>query len=269
MSRAFADAAAGSLRHVELRYGGLADHLAEVLSPPGAQVRPLVVVIHGGFWRAQYDRTHTAPQCAALAAAGYVVAALEYRRVGNGGGWPATFLDVAAGVDALPALLDGQIDPGRTVLVGHSAGGQLALWAAGRHRLPPGAPGYRPGPPPIRGVLSLAGVADLGWAARAGLGGGAVDALLAGEDAATPDARLAAADPAQLLPTGIASVALHGAEDELVPVECAVHYVRAAIDAGDQARLRAISGVGHFELIDPGSSAWPHVVAAVADLMQG
>lgn len=270
MSESFAAVAAERrLRHDELRYGALAEQLVEVLALPGDDPRPLVVVIHGGFWRAEYDRTHTAPQCAALAAAGYVVAALEYRRVGNGGGWPATFTDVAIGLDALPALLGGRIDPERTLLVGHSAGGHLALWAAGRHRLAPGAPGHRADPPPIRGVLSLAGVADLGWAARAGLGGGAVDALLAGDGPTTSEARLAAADPARLLPTGTTSICLHGADDDLVPVGCAISYVRAALDAGDDARLRAISGTGHFELIDPASTAWPHVLAAVADLMHG
>ncbi|MGQ0632430.1 MAG: alpha/beta hydrolase family protein [Sporichthyaceae bacterium] len=292
MSGAFARVAAeGGLRHDDLRYGALAEQVVEVLArhacPPDADTpgstgvsresghacpneaspRPLVVVIHGGFWRAEYDRTHTASQCAALAAAGYVVAALEYRRVGNGGGWPATFADVAAGLDALPDLLGGRIEAGRTVLVGHSAGGHLALWAAARHRLPSGAPGHRADPPPIRAVLSLAGVVDLGWAARAGLGGGAVDALLAGDDPTSSEARLAAADPATLLPTGITSICLHGADDDLVPVECAISYVRAATEAGDTARLRAISRTGHFDLIDPTSNAWPHVLAAVADLM--
>lgn len=267
MSEAFRRAVVGTgLAHGQVAYGTHADQVSEVLTPDPPGDRPLVVVIHGGFWRAAYDRAHTAEQCVALARAGYAVAALEYRRVGGGGGWPTTFDDVAAGIDALPGLLSHLIDPARVVLVGHSAGGHLALWAAGRHRLPAGAPGHRPTPPPIRGVVSLAGVADLGWAVAADMGGGAATDLLGASPGRDPEGRWATADPAQLLPTGLRTICLHGGADPNVPVGCAAAYVAAARAAGDAAELRELPGVGHFEFIDPGSSAWPHVLDAVAHL---
>lgn len=264
-------AAPAGLRHGQIRYGKHADHVAEVLSPHDAAGVPLVVVIHGGFWRAQYDRGHTAPQCAALAAEGYAVAALEYRRVGGGGGWPETFDDVAAGLDALPDLVSDLqsdlIDPARVILMGHSAGGHLALWAASRHRLPDGAPGHRSTPPPLRGVISLAGVADLGWAVAAGLGDGAVEAFVGVSPEQDPENRYALVDPARLLPTGLRTMCVHGGLDEHVPVDCAMAYVAAAVEAGDPAELRVLDWEEHFSLVTPGSAAWPAVLRATADLL--
>lgn len=265
-------AAAAGLRHGQVRYGKHSDQVAEVLSPPDGAGLPLVVVIHGGFWRHQYDRGHTAPQCAALAAEGYVVAALEYRRVGGGGGWPVTCTDLATGLDALPDLvadLQGDlIDPARVILMGHSAGGQLALWAASRHRLPAGAPGHRGTPPPLRGVISLAGVADLGWAVAAGVGDGAVEAFIGVPPEHDPEGRYALADPARLLPIGLRAICVHGGLDEHVPVDCAAAYVAAAVEAGDPAELRVLDWEEHFSLVTPGSAAWPHVLRSAADLLR-
>lgn len=238
--------------------------MAEFIAPPDGGGHPLVVVVHGGFWRAEYDRGHTAPQCVALATAGYVAAALEYQRVGADRGWPTTFADIAAGVDAVPGLLGDLVDPGRVVLIGHSAGGHLALWAAGRHRLPTEAPGHRPTPAPVRGVVALGAVADLGWARQRHLGGGAIDALL-GPDAGPIE--YAAADPARLLPTGVPTILLHGELDDQVPPACAAAYAAAARAAGDPCRLRVLPGAGHFEFIDPTSFAWPAVLAATAELL--
>jgi acetyl esterase/lipase len=243
----------------------------DVRLPAVGEPRPLVVVVHGGFWRAAYDRSHTGPQCAGLVAAGYVVATVEYRRVRRwGGGWPDTFDDVAAVTDLLPGLvadaLPGRVDQGRTVLVGHSAGGHLAVWAASRHRLPPSSPWRRADPLPVRGVVSLAGVLDLRLAEERGLGDRAVRALLGGRRRVRTE-RLAAADPAGLLPTGVPTVLLHGTEDVAVPVEVSRAYAGAAGAAGDPVRLHELAGVGHFELIDPLSAAWPTVLDAVAGLV--
>ncbi|GAA0633838.1 alpha/beta hydrolase [Sporichthya brevicatena] len=264
-------AAAEGLRHEQVRYGRHRDHVVEVLAPPDAGGRPLVVVIHGGFWREQYDRGHTAPQCAALAGHGYVVAAIEYRRVGGGGGYPETLLDVAAALDVLPELLTelepGLVDAERVVLMGHSAGGHLALWAASRHRLPAEAPGHRATPPPIRGVLCLAGVAHLEWAVAAGLGDGAVEAFLGAAPEDDPDGRYAVADPARLVPTGVPTICLHGGLDEHVPVDCGAVYAAAAREAGDATELRVLEWEDHFTLVTPGSSAWPHVLQATSDLV--
>lgn len=264
-------AQADGLRHASLRYGSHREQVADLLAPPGRSDLPLVIVLHGGFWRAEYDRGHSAPQCAALAGEGYAVAALEYRRVGGGGGWPETLLDVAAGVDELPRLVaelePGLVDPARVVLMGHSAGGHLALWAASRHRVPPGAPGHRAEPPPVRGVISLAGVASLGWAVAAGLGDGAVEAFVGAAPESDPEHRFAAADPARLLPIGLRAICVHGGLDEHVPPDCSAAYVAAALEAGDPAELHVLEWEEHFAVISPGSRAWPHVTRATADLL--
>src|SRR5215472_2580450 len=157
-----------------LRYGDDASQVADVHLPtPEAVSRAgisdrasFVLFLHGGFWRAQYGREHTAPLAEALARAGFAVCAPEYRRSGQrGGGWPGTFEDVAAAADRLPGLVSeaagGLVDAGRMVLAGHSAGGHLALWAASRHRLPAGSPWRRTEAMAGCGVVALAAVCDL------------------------------------------------------------------------------------------------------------
>src|SRR6185295_10510351 len=171
---------------------------------------PVAVVLHGGFWRAAYGVELARPLAADLAAAGFAAVAVEYRRVGGGGGWPETLLDVAAALDLLPDLPDaGRLDLGDVTVIGHSAGGHLAAWAAGRGRLPHGAPGAGPRVPVTAAVLQ-AGVLDRAAAAvRQFLGAGR------GEE----PGRWASADPVRLLPTGAAVLCVHGVGDDVVPVE--------------------------------------------------
>jgi acetyl esterase/lipase len=222
------------------------DQVLDVRLPPGVPDRPLVVFLHGGFWRAAWDRRHAGPLAADLAARGYPMACLEYRRTGQpDGGWPGTFDDVLAGVTAAPRLLG---IPGPPVLAGHSAGGQLALWAATRV--------------PTAGVLALAPVADLTAAYRLGLDGDAVAALLGGAPERVPE-RYAATDPARLEPPPVPTVLVHGTRDAQVPVELSRVYARRA---GDRVRLVELAGVEHFGLIDPLGAAWPTVVDALATL---
>src|SRR5499427_5232890 len=165
-----------------IRYGTGPEHVADVRLPrrrPGSEARPapLVVFLHGGFWRAAYDRSHTGPLATALAAAGYALCVPEFRRTGQpGGGWPGTFEDVAAAVDRSPALVrevtgPGVIADGLALLAGHSAGGHLALWAAGRHLLGPDS-SWRPAPR-ASGVVVLAGMSALADCYDQGLGDGA------------------------------------------------------------------------------------------------
>lgn len=251
-------------------YGDGPDHVVDLRLPPGDDgPRPLVVVVHGGFWRKECDRTHAGPQASALAAAGYVVAVPEYRRVGQrGGGWHGTFDDTAAWSDRVVDLAVAElgaevVDAGRVLLVGHSAGGHLALWAAARHRLPESSRWHRPEPLPLRGVVSLAGVCDLRLAAGLGLDRGATQDLLGGGPDDVPD-RYAQADPAALVPSGVPSVLVHGREDHHVPVELSRRFAARAQDAGDGVRLVELPGIGHFEVIDPLSAAWPAVTDAVA-----
>jgi acetyl esterase/lipase len=246
-----------------LWYGDGPEHLVELWFPEGKPPLRSVVVIHGGFWSAEYDRTHIRSLCAELAKLGYLTAALEYHRVGQErGGWPGTFHDIADGLDALPSLTDGLIRPDHTVLLGHSAGGHLALWAALRHRLPAGSPGHRTDLPRFSGVVSLAGVCDLAAGYRLDLDVGAVDRLLGGSPLKLPH-RYRIADPAELLPLGTRCVLVHGGDDDRVPFEISRRFHDLAAAHGDDIVLTRLAGTGHFELIEPGSAAFPAVVQAI------
>ncbi|MYW06735.1 alpha/beta hydrolase [Streptomyces sp. SID3343] len=238
-----------------LTYGPSADHVIDVWQPADDPTA-LVVVVHGGFWRAEYDRRHTYPMCVALAAEGYAVAAVEYRRTGQvGGGRPGTFDDVAAALDLLVA--GGARTDAPIVLVGHSAGGHLAVWASLRHRQPADSPWYSAGSPEaLAGVVSLAGVCDLDAAIALNLDDGAAVALLGD----TTEAVLALTDPMRLAGPGVPTILLHGDADTTVPIAQSRVYAKTSA-----ARLRELPGVGHYELIDPLSTIWPQVLRAVAE----
>ena len=244
---------------VTLRYGPLPEHVVDVRWPTsaGAGPAPLVLVVHGGFWRAATDRQHTGPQAAGLAAEGFAVAVIEYRRTGRpGGGWPSTFEDVEAAANEVPGLVaeaaagaDVGVDTGSTVLLGHSAGGHLVAWLATRDVAD------------VAGAVSLGGVLDLDAAYRlrldAGPGPSAVEALLGGGPSDVPD-RYAAADPTRLPPPAVPAQALHGTADDVVPAELSRSYAAAT-----GASLHLVAGADHFGLIDPLSAAWPETLAAV------
>jgi acetyl esterase/lipase len=236
------------------RYGPHPDQFLELTLPPGDGPLPVAVVLHGGFWRAAHGVELARPLAADLAAAGLAAVAVEYRRVGGGGGWPATLDDVAAALDALPDLPDaGRLDLSAVTVVGHSAGGHLAAWAAGRHRLPDGVPGAGPRVRPTAVVLQ-AGVLDLVHAAAQHLGDGAARAFLgAGPD--EEPARWAAADPVRLLPTGADALLVHGAGDTTVPVDQSERWAAAATAAGDRVRLDVVPG-DHMVLIEPAGAPW-------------
>jgi pimeloyl-ACP methyl ester carboxylesterase len=165
---------------------------------------------------------------------------------------------VAVGIDHL-GKLDAPLDLARVVAIGHSAGGQLALWAAARLELPTGAPGAEPSIRPA-GAVAQAGVADLREAARLGLGGGAVRSLLGGGPGKLP-LRYDLASPIERLPLGVPQLLAHGDADDLVPISISRDYAARAAEAGDQCELVELPGCGHFEHLDPGSRAWSAVTA--------
>ncbi|MER7008920.1 alpha/beta hydrolase [Dactylosporangium sp. NPDC000555] len=247
-----------------LRYGEHPDHVADVwlADAPNA---PLILFMHGGFWRQEWDRAIAGPLAADLAARGYTVAAVEFRRTGQaGGGWPGTFSDVAAAAVAVPDLLAKEVahrgllpvSVDRPILAGHSAGGHLALWYA------------TVAPDAIGGVVALAPVTDLARAYELNLDDGAVADLLGGAPDAVPDA-YASADPMANLPSGVRTVVVHGAEDDIVPVELSRDYCRSAHQAGDDTTLVELADVEHFAVIDPRSAAWPAVLAAFGTVTRG
>ena len=201
----------------------------------------LVFLVHGGFWKQEWDRAHTRTMARALADAGWLVATPEYRRVRGGGGWPTTGDDVRRAFDAVPAIAEQVgLAPERTVAVGHSAGGHLVLWLAAT-----GAP--------LDGVVALAPVCDLREAIRLGLGDHATERLLGSADPGP-------ADPMTLLderPDARICV-VHSVDDDSVPVSLS----RGLVERHPWIDLWETPG-GHFEVIEPGSAAWPAVVDAL------
>ena len=234
------------MTRVREAYGPHERHVGDWWLPDGTDGRlPTVVLVHGGFWRPAYDLALEDAVAADLAGRGYLVWNVDYRPSSEP--WPATLTDAAAAHDHLRTSV--RVDLERTAVVGHSAGGHLALWLASRSRLPAGAPGAGPLVPPPVLAVAQAPVADLREAARRGLGAGAVTALLGGDPAEVPY-RLAAADPLGLLPTGVPTVCVHGEADDVVPIALSEAYVGRA---GAVARLVRLPG-GHMEHVDPASA---------------
>lgn len=254
-----------------IAYGAGPQQYGELWVPSTAGPHPVAIVIHGGCWSAEYGEAHIRPVCAALAKDGVAAWCLEYRRVGDeGGGWPGTLEDVARGADHLRAIApERHLDLAKVIAVGHSAGGQLALWLAGRHRLPETDALRGPDPLALRGVVGLAPIPDLARATTDHVCGNAVEALLGGTPAARA-ARYGEASPLALLPLGVPQRLVHGRADRIVPIAQSERYVAAAIAKGDDARIVAIEEAGHFDLIapTPASAAWLAVRRAVRSLLK-
>ncbi|MCR3722143.1 MULTISPECIES: alpha/beta hydrolase [Prauserella salsuginis group] len=220
-----------------LRYGDAPEHVADAWFPATRRY-PLLLFVHGGYWRPTYDRVHTRPLAAALRDEGWPVVSVEYRRV------PGKPDDLVADVRSALAELPAQLGIRETVLAGHSAGGHLALWAASA--CPPAG---------LLGTVPLAPVADLGLAHRLGLGDGAVEAFLGAPPDERPDL-----DPVRMPAPESPVTIVHGAEDRL-PVSVSESYV----DTNPAANLVVVPGAAHFEVIDPVSAAWPVVTAVLAE----
>lgn len=247
-------------------YGSDPSQFGEFTAPPGSDAaRGIVVVVHGGFWRSGFDLSLGRPLAAALARAGWATWNIEYRRLGIGGGWTATFDDAALAVDHLTTIGSTRLDMSRVYTLGHSAGGHLAAWLAARPGLPPGSPGAAP-TVRVAGVVSQAGVLDLIEGSR--LGGGAVEDLVGGRPSDVPE-RYAIASPAERVPLRVPSVCVHGTADGNVPISQSERFVARAVAAGDRAELVRVEGADHFDVIDVSTPAWKAAAAALDRVSAG
>jgi len=248
-----------------IAYGPAADQFADLWLPPSPGPHPVIVLIHGGCWQESLPGLELMDYLAAdLRGRGFAVWNIEYRRIGSpGGGFPGTFTDTGAALDELGKIAaKGDLDLKRLVIVGHSAGGQLALWAAARARLPASSPLFAAHPLPAFGVVTLAGINDL--EAYRATGGNAcggpptIDALLGARERPYADT-----SPAALLPIGVRQIVVSGALDPIVPARFGRDFAKKAASAGDKVRQVVIPAAGHFELIDPGSAAWRAIIRLI------
>jgi len=255
-----------------ISYGEESDQFGELRVPPGLGPHPVVVLIHGGCFKVAYaDLQLMAPLGDALKAQGIASWNIEYRRLGQpGGGWPGTHRDVGSAVDHLRVIAEKfRLDLNRVVVVGHSAGGHLAMWLAARSRLPPASDLYVRNPLKVRGVVDLAGPVDL----SANIEGyeslcadPVITSLLGGTPTTVPK-RYAEASPRRLLPLGVPQILVIGQYEEYVPRPIVEDYVNAARQAGDTVEFEYIPGVGHFEIANVRASTWPKINALIRSLM--
>lgn len=246
-----------------IAYGPAPAQVVELFLPKGNGPHPVVVLIHGGCFLAEYQGLpQTSGIAADLAGRGYAVWNVEYRKLGEGGaGYPGTFQDVADAVDRIRAEAPTyKLDSRRVVAVGHSAGGHLGLWAASRAKLPKDSPLWRARPLKIRAVISLGGIGDL--KSHAGVFAGACGPTIS---QVAPPRTYAETSPGELLPTGAAVTMIHGEFDHVMPPETGQAYAAKARAAGDRAEAVEIKGAGHFDPVMPTTETWKTVVVPAVE----
>ena len=221
---------------------------------------PVLVVIHGGSWAVGATLDQTDPLAEALTDFGIVTWNIEFSRLGNtGGGYPLTFLDVGEAIDYLRTLAPKyNLDLSRVLLMGHSSGGHLALWSAGRHKIDPSSPLYVADPLPVKGVISLGGIANMQMAYE----GGRADmwTFLGVTTAADAEALYPNASPFLLLPTGVPTSNFVGSRDDAWRINGLHQYTEQSIALGTPSHVYDAPGGSEFDLIDPCSPAWPTIV---------
>lgn len=256
-----------------LRYGEDPQQYGELRLPARDGPLPVVVLIHGGCFKSAYATlSDLSPMADALKAAGIATWNIEYRRLGNpGGGWPGSYRDVAAGIDHLRTIAPRhRLDLNRVVIVGHSAGGHLTMWAAARGRLPRDSAVASADPLRPAGAIDLAGPFDM----RENIANyhrecrdPVITQMLGGTPEDVPE-RYRQASAGALLPLGVRHALIWGEHETFMPLPLARAYVRRAQAAGDDAVLRVVPGAGHFEIASPHSSAWPVVLAEIRRLLE-
>ena len=253
----------------KIAYGSAPQQFAELRLPSSKGPFPVIALLHGGCYGDYADASYTAPMATALVKEGWATWNLEYRREHEpGGGWPGTFLDAGNGVDALRgAAAKYSLDLSRVVTMGHSAGGQLALWVAARGRVPRSSEVYMQNPLPVRGVVSIAGIVDMRAFATYGLEPcGERHIRVVGGMPDKQPARYAAVSPAELLPLNVPQVLVWGSDDRVVPEFLFKDYENR-VRAHDHAEILVLQGLGHHDLCVPEGSNWAQLVAATARLL--
>jgi acetyl esterase/lipase len=254
---------------LHVHYGAAPSQFADLWLPDGAGTRPVLLMVHGGCWRADLPGLEMMAYAAEdLRQHGFAVWNVEYRRLGEpGGGYPGTFQDIADAADWLRKLADGsRLNLQNVIALGHSSGGQLALWAAARRRLPKASQLNRDNPLPVRAVISLAGIDDLGTYRAQGppaCGGPRVIDFLDGSVTRGPWDAFEDTSPAEMLPIGVPQEIISGALDPIVPAAFGRAYAAKAKAAGDTVQELTIPDASHFELIDPESSAFKEIRSIV------
>lgn len=232
--------------------------LGELRLPASRNKPPLVIIIHGGCWVSSYADYHFMDTfAAAITDLGYASWNIEYRALGTGGEWPVIFLDVGRALDFARGFDSYGVDTSKVVVIGHSAGGHLALWAASRHKLPGDSAIYVDNPLPLRGVISLAGIADVTANNACGALADRVIGLPTAIHSAALSARLQQTSPEQMLPTGVPSLIISGSNDGIVPAAIGTAYTAAASSLGDASVHYVLQPLGHFDLINPATTNWP------------
>lgn len=246
-----------------ISYGKHPEQFGELYRPKSNAPHPTIILIHGGCWRAQFGLSQLGQLSKALTTLGFAVWNLEFRRLGNGGGWPITFEDIAKGADFLDTIADKfTLDLSSVTAMGHSAGGHLALWLAGRHHLPKNSKLFTESPLKLSSVISLAGIPNLIEGVKQKLCRGACKELVGGMPNDEVPERYQQASPHHLLPLNIPQWHCVGEHDPIVPVEYLQKYIKIARQH-DEVHFKIIPDVGHFEMVMPESASWDFIKKAL------
>lgn len=253
----------------QVPYGEEELQIGELRTPLSQDTFPLVIFIHGGCWLSDYNLDHVSTVCADLVKEGYAVWTPEYRRVGNeGGGYPNTFKDIQASVDYARTLADiYPLDIENVVIMGHSAGGHLALWLATQQNLSKNSRLYNPNPLPIKGVISLAGITDLAAYDKIGNDCSTAVAKLMGGTAIDKESRYYKSSPIHLLPANVPIRLVHGEKDNIVPISQSEAFAKRANTKGMDVKVLSVKEGGHFDMVSPYSAAWKVIKKELATLI--
>lgn len=252
----------------KVQYGAGDLQFGELRVPDDKGKYPVVVFIHGGCWLSSFNLDHVSQVSADLVKAGYAVWTPEYRRVGNeGGAWTGTFDDAGAFMDHLRTMEnDYPIDLSKVIVMGHSAGGHLALWVAARKNISANSTLYTENPLPVHAVIALAPITDLAEYDKVNNScSSAVTELMGGDVTQVPE-RYEVASPINQLPLDVPTFLVHGSIDNIVPLAQSTNYVAAAKAAADNAQVIEVEGAGHFDMVSPFSVAWGEIRQVLKEL---